>query len=109
MPTDCCVVTYCDEPDRFLDGQLKVYAFIACWWAVVETADQGQIADQTAVLASLGRLDLGDDARTAGKLALVVYRTLESLSLCKGWIGDVKLESPCVGALAGDPVDVAGG
>ena len=42
-------------------------------------------------------------------LALVVYRALKGLSLRKGWIGMVKLESPCIATLGGDPVNVARG
>ena len=103
---DCCTATYGDDPVHLVDGQLKVYATTTCRWAVVETADQGQIADQTAVFATLGRVHSGDDARAT--FALVVYRTLKGLSLRKGWIGGVKLESPCVAALGSDPVDVAG-
>jgi hypothetical protein len=105
---NCCTVTYGDDPVHLVDGQLKVYAPFTCRWAVVEAADQGQIADQTAVFASLGRLHSGDDAR-ATKLVLVVYRALKGLSLREGWIGEVKFESPCVATLASDPVDVAGG
>ena len=101
-------VTYCDDAIHLVDCQLKVYAPITCGWAVVEAADHGQIADQTAVFASLGRLDSADDAR-AMNLALVVYRALKGLSLRKGWIGVVKLEPPCVATLGGNPVNVARG
>lgn len=75
---------------------------------MVEAADKGQSVDQTAVLACLGRLDLDDDARAA-KLALVVYRTLKCLSLHSARVRDAEIESPCVAALARDPVNVGAG
>lgn len=90
--------TYRNDPVHLLNGKLKVYTA----WTVAETADQGQIAGQAAVLARLGRLD-------PREAALVVYRTLKGLSLRKRCVRDVELESPGMTALAGDPVDVAGG
>ena len=102
-------MTYCNDSVHFEDSQLKVDALTARRGTVVETADQGQITDQTAVVALSGCLYFGDDTATVVKLALVVYRPVKSVSLGKGWIGEVKLESPCVATLARDPVDIARG